>query len=396
MGRTAARLALLCALVGVGASVVAAYVHYHLLYDPHYTSFCDISETVSCTQVYLSRYSTIWGVPVALIAGIWFVFAALLAIVALVANPDLRESVSGYLFAFSTLALAAVIYLLYISVVVLKTYCPVCLTMDAAIVGLFLISGARTSVPMSTLPRRAFRDLRLLVGSPLATAVAVLFLAGAGAVVAFFPREVSAAAQPVATPVATAAQQSELERFMANAPRVPLVIPRDGAKVLIVKFNDFQCPACSHSYLTFKPILDKYEKEYPGQVKMVLKDYPLNTNCNPASGMVHPSACDAAVAVRLAEEHGHGPEMEDWFYTHQPQMTPATVREAARDVGHVPDFDARYQETLKLVEGDVALGNTLGIRATPTFFINGVKFEGEPAPQYFDQAIAYELKHPRE
>jgi protein-disulfide isomerase len=177
---------------------------------------------------------------------------------------------------------------------------------------------------------------------------------------------------------------------------VPLIVPRDGAKVLIVKFNDFQCPACSHSYLEYKPILAKYEASNPGAVKVVLKDYPLNTNCNAASSMVHPAACEAAVAVRLAKEHGREVEMEEWFYTHQPQMTPASVRDAARDIGHVPDFDARYMSTLTLVKGDVALGNQLGIRSTPTFFIDGVKVEGEWAPQYFDQAIAYELAHPRE
>ena len=48
----------------------AAYVHYHLLNDPHYTSFCDINATVSCTVVYLSRFSTVWGIPVAIFAGI--------------------------------------------------------------------------------------------------------------------------------------------------------------------------------------------------------------------------------------------------------------------------------------------------------------------------------------
>ena len=59
MSKSAARLALGCALVGLGASLAAAYVHYHLLVDPTYTSFCDVNATVSCTQVYLSRYSTV-------------------------------------------------------------------------------------------------------------------------------------------------------------------------------------------------------------------------------------------------------------------------------------------------------------------------------------------------
>ena len=182
---------------------------------------------------------------------------------------------------------------------------------------------------------------------------------------------------------------------MATATRIPLVIPRGGAKVLIVKFNDFQCPACGHSYSSYKPILAKYESQNPGAVRMVLNDYPLNPNCNPASSMLHSAACHAAVAVRLAREHNRGEQMEDWLYTHQPEMTPDSVKQAAREVGQITDFDAKYAATLELVKGDVALGTQLDIHSTPTFFINGVKVEGEWATQYFDEAIAYELQHPR-
>jgi protein-disulfide isomerase len=311
----------------------------------------------------------------------------------MVARPQVRESIPGYLFALSTLALAAALYLLYASVVILKAYCPMCLLTDAAIVGLFIVSGSATSVPMTTLPRRLTHDLRVLVGNPLAIALTVLFVAGAASTLAFFPREGTGEAS-AATPVPTADQRSELEQFMAQAARIPLIIPRDGAKVLIVKFNDFQCPACSQSYISYKPILAKYESQYPGAVRMVLKDYPLNSNCNPNSSMVHSAACHAAVAVRLAREHNRGEQMEDWAYTHQPGMTPDSVKQAAREVGQVPDFDARYAATLELVKADVALGTQLDIRSTPTFFINGVKVEGTWATEYFDQAIAYELQHP--
>src|SRR5262245_21278321 len=168
MTKLAARIAIACALVGLGASIAAAYVHYHLLYDPHYTSFCDINSSVSCTEVYLSRFSTIWGIPVSIFAGIWFVCAALLGVGALMGRSEIRESIPGYLFAMSTLALAATLYLLYVSVFILRAYCPLCLTMDAAVIGLFLISGAATSIPMTTLPRRMTRDLRVLFGNPLA------------------------------------------------------------------------------------------------------------------------------------------------------------------------------------------------------------------------------------
>ena len=58
MSRTAAVIALVCALVGLVAAGEAAYVHYRMLNDPTYVSFCDVSTTVSCTQVYASRFST--------------------------------------------------------------------------------------------------------------------------------------------------------------------------------------------------------------------------------------------------------------------------------------------------------------------------------------------------
>ena len=308
--------------------------------------------------------------------------------------PRSAKAFPGYLFALSTLALAAALYLLYASVVILKAYCPMCLLTDAAIIGIFIVSGAATSVPMTTLPRRFTRDLRALAGNPLAIAVTVLFIAGAASTLAFFPRE--GTSESGAAPAAATADQrsTELEQFMAQATRIPLVIPRDGAKVLVVKFNDFQCPACAQSHAAYKPILAKNESQNPGAVRVVLKDYPLNADCNPNSSMVHPAACHAAVAARLAREHNRGEQMEDWLYTNQHGMTVDSVKKAALDIGQVTDFDAKYAATLELVKADVALGTQLDIRSTPTFFINGVKVEGTWATQYFDQAIAYRAAEP--
>jgi len=265
------------------------------------------------------------------------------------------------------------------------------------VIGLFVVSGAATSFPMTTLPRRAMRDLRVFISSPLAMITAVLFFAGAATTLAFFPRDAAAVsrAQAAAAPPPSAAQTSEFERVMATAPRVPMAIPTDGAKVLIVDFSDFQCPFCRQAFYAYKPIIQKYEAQQPGAVKFVLKDYPLDSECNVnvAGGGPHPSACEAAVAVRLTQRQNRLEAMEEWLFANQPSLTPPVVRQAAHDVGQINDFDAKYAFTLDLVKGDIALGHQLGVRSTPTLFINGVKFEGVLAPQYFDQAIAYELKH---
>src|ERR687888_733800 len=98
MTKRSAQFALACAIVGLGASIAAAYVHYRLLFDPSYQSFCDVNTTISCTQVYLSRYSTYRGVPIAVFGALWFVVAALLTVGGMTARQEVRESVPGYLF----------------------------------------------------------------------------------------------------------------------------------------------------------------------------------------------------------------------------------------------------------------------------------------------------------
>jgi protein-disulfide isomerase len=278
--------------------------------------------------------------------------------------------------------------------VVLKVYCVLCLTTDVAVVGLFVVSGAATSFPMTTLHRRAIRDLRAAIASPLAVLIAVLFLGGAASAVALFPREGAALEPQASSPAQDADRRSEFERWYAAQPRVPIVVPAEGAKVLIVDFSDFQCPFCKQAYESLRPILAKYNAQQPGAVKLVLKDFPLDSKCNEnvQNGGPHPAACEAAVAVRLARAKNRDQALEDWLFANQPAMTSETVRKAAREIGQVTDFQERYASTIELVKGDIAFGHTLNVSATPTLFINGVKIAGVLAPQYLDRAIELELQ----
>jgi len=398
MSRTAGRLALLFTFLGLAASLAAAWVHYHVLRDPGYTSFCDVSSTISCTEVYQSRFGTFAGVPVALFGALYFAVTTLLVIGGARAGKPARDNVPGYLFALSTVGLAVVFYLGYASFFILKALCLLCVATYVAVIGLFIVSGAATDVPMSALPRRALGDLKTLRRSPLAITLVLVLVAGAGSAFAVSPRggaTVMAAGAPPAAPLPSD-QASAFEHWFSAQPRVSVPVPREGAKVLVVKFNDYQCPPCRNTYEGYKGIFEKYAAEDPGQVKLVYRDYPLDSACNPnvLGGGPHPSACDAAVAVRLAAEHGKESEMRQWLFDHQPEMTGPVIRQALQKIAGVTDFDARYPEVIKKVQADIALGHQLGVHATPTFFINGVRVEGGLAPNYFDAAIAYELKHP--
>lgn len=248
---------------------------------------------------------------------------------------------------------------------------------------------------------RIMNDLGLLFRSPRALMATLAFVAAAVVAVVVFPEQrVSAAASGEAAeaeqlqPAASAEQIKQLEAYLAAQPRVPLVAPSDGAAVVIVKFNDYQCPGCGQTYRDYKPVLAKYAKDMPGKVKFITKDYPLERQCNVFIQQdLHSGACEAAVAVRLAREKGKGEAMEDWLYSNQPAMNPETVKKAAETVGGVSakDFDARLNATLELVKADVAQGSQLKITGTPTFFLNGMRLPGLRG-EFFDAAIAWELR----
>ena len=309
----------------------------------------------------------------------------------------MRENVPGYLFVLSTLALAVILYLGYASFVLLKAVCLLCLTTYAAVIGLFLVSGAATSFPMTTLPRRASRDVRVFVAQPAGASSSPSCSSPA-------PRRrwrcfraksrLRRARRPARRPRRRRRRRirrSEFERWYASQPRVPLVVPAEGAKVLVVKFNDFQCPACGQSYLQYKPIFAKYEAEHPGAVKLVLKDYPLNRDCNDAIGQtIHSGGvrCGGGGAARAGAQQDRG---DGRVALHAPAGDDAAVG-APGGARHRADHRLRREVPVHARAWSRATSRSAAssaIKSTPTFFINGVKVEGALPPQYFDQAIAY-------
>jgi len=183
-----------------------------------------------------------------------------------------------------------------------------------------------------------------------------------------------------------------------NARRhLPIGISSEGAKVLVVIFLDWQCPACRAVHGAYLPIVDAINRERPGSIRVVMRDYPLNMRCNPNVPVeMHPAACEAAVAVRLAREKHREAEMISWLFARQEQLTPALVRQGASEAAGVTDLAARYPSVIKDVMAEVDLGRRLEVGGTPTVFVNGVLARtldnGLFSPQQFEMALRTELK----
>jgi uncharacterized membrane protein len=391
MSSPARKLLVAFSLLGLVASSAATYVHYNLIENPDYSSFCDINATVTCKAAYLSSYGSVAGVPVA-VGGVVFFAWALLMLWGSRGKSSIKDSAPAYLFAGSTLALAVVLYLAYASFFILKEVCPLCVATYVAVIGVFIVSGGASSVPMSSLPSRFLRDVRVLIATPLAVVVALLFIAGASWGMTVFPRETE---RPVVlqAPALNDDQKSELAKWWDLQPKSSnFPYDNNGAKVLVVEFADFQCPHCREAYFALKPILDKYTAN-PKDVTFIFKTWPLNSNCNASVPMANfVASCDASALYVMAKRKGTGDSLKDWFFVHQAELSPDTVRKAAPDVAKVTDFQAGYDKAIQEVKTDAAVGSSLNVHSTPTFFINGRALPaGGIAPQYLDSLIQLEL-----
>ena len=390
------------ALLGLGVSVTALVVHYRLMTDPDYSSFCDISATVSCQQVLESSYATVKGIPIASGGAIWSAAVLLLAFWGMrQPSSELAGRVAGYIFVLATAGLAVVFYYGYASFFKLGAACPICMTMYAAVAGIFLVSAA-AATSLTAIPARLGEDLTGLTKSQSGTTLAVAWVAASIALLVLFPHpDQFGSTGPSAVEAATEApletltpeQITEWDKYLDS--RVPVteagVLPSGTAKVLLIKFNDYQCPSCRQTWSMYRGIIEKYEKEYPGVFVYETRDLPLEPECG--LQLNHTMACEAAAAVRMAREKNKGREMEAWLFNNQSyEMTRDDVKRGLREVAQVTDFDAQYPNVLPAIRADVQLAQKLGATGTPTFFINGVRLDINPRPAWLDATIQYFLK----
>ncbi|MBI2597839.1 MAG: thioredoxin domain-containing protein [Candidatus Diapherotrites archaeon] len=154
------------------------------------------------------------------------------------------------------------------------------------------------------------------------------------------------------------------------------------AKVTIVEFSDFQCPACGAAY----PVLKQLTQEYFDRVKFVYRDFPLSA--------IHPFAQKAAEAAACANKQGKFWEYHDALFENQQKLAVVDLKKYAADLGlNTADFAACLEqgEFALEVSNDAADAGRFGVRATPTFFINGKMYSNMPYSRFkeiIDQELA--------
>jgi protein-disulfide isomerase len=179
-----------------------------------------------------------------------------------------------------------------------------------------------------------------------------------------------------------AAQEQQVTRYDVPVDDDPALGPEDAA-ITIIEFSDYECPYCQSWHTqTFARLLETF----PDQIRFVYRDFPLSS--------IHPNAAPAAEAANCAGEQGKYWEFNELLFSGQNDLSPQTYTQYAGDLGlDGAAFEecvtsGRYQAE---VQADLDWAANLGVRSTPTFFINGIPLIGAQPYEVFKQVIEKEL-----
>lgn len=156
-----------------------------------------------------------------------------------------------------------------------------------------------------------------------------------------------------------------------------------GAKVTLVEFADFQCPACA----AYEPLVRQVMAENADTVQLVFRHFPLT--------QIHQNAFLGSKAAEAAGVQGKFWEMHDKLFENQTEWSTAlNARDYVMAYASAIGLDAKkFGEDLNNASIEAKIlaeyreGVNLGVQGTPTFFLNGKKIQNPSSPEEFNALI---------
>lgn len=156
------------------------------------------------------------------------------------------------------------------------------------------------------------------------------------------------------------------------------------APVTLVEFSDFQCPFC----VAATPQIDAILKTYPTQLKLIFKEFPLDS---------HSQAALAAAAALAAHKQGKFWQLHDAMFAQKGNLSRRGILALAAGIGlDMPRFQADLDsaQIKQAVQKEMGQGEQIGVDSTPTLFVDGQRFNGALTLASLKPVIEAELKHP--
>ncbi len=141
------------------------------------------------------------------------------------------------------------------------------------------------------------------------------------------------------------------------------------APLTLVEYGDYQCPYCGATY----PVVQRLQRTLGKKLRFVFRNFPLT--------QAHPYALIAAEAAEAAALQGKFWEMHDLLFEKQHLLKPEVIPSWAKSIGlNFEQFENDIKQGVveKRIKEDRQSGIRSGVNGTPTFFINGTRYDGSP------------------
>ena len=157
----------------------------------------------------------------------------------------------------------------------------------------------------------------------------------------------------------------------------------DTAPVTLVEYGDYECPYCGHAY----PIIKQVQKNLGNKLRFIFRNFPIT--------QIHPHAQHAAEAAEVAAAQNKFWEMHDYLYEHQQALDDNHLEKYARRLG----LDMINSNTIfykhayaRRVREDFLSGVRGGVNGTPSFYLNGIRYNDSWNFETLLETLVYTIK----
>jgi protein-disulfide isomerase len=148
------------------------------------------------------------------------------------------------------------------------------------------------------------------------------------------------------------------------------------APITLVEYGDYECPHCAAAH----PLIRQLEAHFGAKLRFVFRNFPLNR--------IHPMAESAAQSAEFAASKGKFWPMHDLLLENQSRLSRSVLAELAAELGLDPvELETALENSTfeRRVHVDFTGGVRSGVNGTPTFFLNGERYDG---PKDYDNMAA--------
>lgn len=356
-------------LLAITNMIYLSYVHYNLKFGMGGKSLCNINETFNCDIVNLSSYATLLGIPISL----WGLFSNLavlfLGLSVYIETQEIRKTlIKSLTLLFAGFITAISVVYALISFFVLETYCLFCLfAYILSFISLVALvkwrdeDSVKDKINIMTGLFGQQRELKLLL--PLLLIIPVTLIAHDVIKTNMAGYQLKQLGALFADWRDTPSLQFQTDKALVYSPTNP-------AKMTILEFADFSCPACK----AVSPVLHNFVKSR-NDIQFIFMFFPLDGTCNEAisrSGNGRP--CWLASATYCANEQNKGWQMHDQLFELFHEVKRSDLVDIAKNIGlNHQDFSECLEagDTLEVIKSQARQGEKAKITGTPSIFING-------------------------